>query len=135
MRYFHNFYGIYQIAAKWALITGFDIGAEQKTKGSANYNLWFSSVLIARYSPTKKHSISVRAEYYQDKHGVIISTGLPNGIQTFGFSANFDYAIQKELLWRIEARSLRSENKLFQTRNSTLSSVTNFITTSFAFSL
>ena len=34
MRYFHNLYGSFQISKKFALITGFDIGAEQKAKGS-----------------------------------------------------------------------------------------------------
>jgi len=38
MRFFHNFYGIFQLTDKLALTNGFNIGAEQKTKGSSKYN-------------------------------------------------------------------------------------------------
>lgn len=36
MRYFHNLYGIFQVNNKWALVAGFDIGAEQKEKAADN---------------------------------------------------------------------------------------------------
>ena len=113
MRYFHNFYGQFQLTSKVGLIVGFDIGAEQKTKGSTSYNTWYSPVLIAKYSLTAKKSIAARGEYYNDAQGVIISTNTPNGFQTYGYSLNFDYQITENSMWRIECRGLESKDNLF----------------------
>jgi putative OmpL-like beta-barrel porin-2 len=130
-RYFNNFYAIYQITPRVGLIGGFDIGWEQKSKGSGDYNNWYSPVGIARYAVNDKINVAARLEYYQDANGVIISTGTPNGFKTFGYSANFDYAISDHLLWRIEGRSLQSKDPIFSTDNGTASD-DHFITTSLA---
>jgi len=113
MRYFHNLYGIFQLNEKWGLTAGFDIGAEQKEKGSDSYNSWYSPVLIAKYKASDKISISARGEYYADENGVIIATETPNGFKTFGYSVNFDYSIYDNVIWRIEARSLNSKDEIF----------------------
>ena len=113
MRYFHNLYGQFQINEKWALTAGFDIGAEQKSKDSEQYNAWYAPIFIAKYSPTEKHNIAARVEYYNDKNGVIIGTGTANGFQTWGYSINYDYKISGNLMWRLEARNLNSKDKIF----------------------
>ena len=120
MRYFHNLYGIFQLTDKFALTTGFDIGAEQKAKGSEQYNVWYSPVMIAKFSPTEKLSFAVRGEYYQDKKGVIIATGTDNGFQTFGYSLNANYWILPNLVWRTEIKNLNSKDQIFLTRNEAL---------------
>lgn len=117
MRYFHNLYGIYKINNKWAVRAGFDLGAEQKYKGSNSYNIWYTPVLIAKYSPTEKLSIAARGEYYDDKNGVKITTGTQNGFQMFGYSLNFDYQILSNLLWRTEVRNLNNRDAIFINRN------------------
>ena len=117
MRYFHNLYGIYKINNKWAVRAGFDLGAEQKYKGSNSYNIWYTPVLIAKYSPTEKLSIAARGEYYNDKNGVKITTGTQNGFQMFGYSLNFDYQILSNLLWRTEVRNLNNRDAIFLNRN------------------
>lgn len=113
MRYLHNLYGIFQVHEKFGITTGFDIGAEQKSKGSSSYSTWFTPVLVMKYSPNEKHNIAARIEYYNDKNGVIIGTETPNGFQTFGYSFNYDYLIQENVMWRIEVRGLNSKDKLF----------------------
>jgi len=117
MRYFHNLYGIFQLTDKLALTTGFDIGAEQKAKGSEQYNVWYSPVFIAKFSPTEKLSFAVRGEYYNDEKGVIIATGTDNGFQTFGYSLNADYRILPNLVWRTEVKNLNSKDQIFLNRN------------------
>jgi len=118
MRYFHNFYGQFQFNEKFGLIAGFDIGAEQKSKGSSDYNVWYSPVLIARYTPNEKLTFAARAEYYSDQGEVIISTGTPNGFQSFGYSVNMDVRIMENVLWRLEARTLNSQrDNVFIDRN------------------
>ena len=133
MRYFHNFYGIFQITNKFAIATGFDIGAEQKSKSSSNYHTWYSPVLIAKFSPNVKNNIAARVEYYSDESGVIISTGTSNGFNTWSYSVNYDYLIRDNVMWRIEARKFSSKDKIFTKDNSVINN--NFaLTTSLAIS-
>ncbi len=113
MRYFHNLYGIFQVHEKFGITAGFDIGAEQKSKGSSNYNTWFTPVLILKVSPTDKLSIAARGEYFSDANGVIIATGTPNNFQTFGYSLNLDNQIHNNVLWSIESRGFPSKDKIF----------------------
>lgn len=113
MRYFHNFYGQFQLDEKFGLTLGFEIGAQQKSKGSADYDRWYSPVLIAQFSPTKKISIAARGEHFIDANEVIILTETPNGFQTFGYSINLDYHITDIVVWRIEGRGFESEDEVF----------------------
>ena len=132
-RYFHNFYGIFQMNNRFGLTFGFDVGAQQKSKNSTEYNTWYSPVVIARFSLNDKLNLAVRGEYYGDKNGVIIGTGTPNGFKTFGYSANLDYKISDLLLWRIEARGFSSKDEIFNLEQKP-SKVNYFVTSSFAIS-
>lgn len=132
MRYFHNFYGIFKINSALAATFGFDIGIEQRNRNSSAMNTWFNPTVILRYTPTVKTAIAVRAEYYDDRHGVIIGSGTPHGFKTWGLSTNFDYHVTNHILWRIEARTLSSKDRIF-TRNDGHTSDRNiFLTTSLA---
>ena len=133
MWYFHNFYAQIQLHKKFGLIAGFDIGAQQKSKGSSDYNTWYSPVIIVKYAPTEKISIAARGEYYSDANGVIISTGTLNGFQTYGYSLNLDYNITDNLVWRIEGRGFTSKDQLFTLENQP-STQNYFVTTSLAIS-
>lgn len=134
MRYFHNFYGQFQVHEKLGIILGFDIGAQQKAKGSSEYNLWYTPVLIAKYSVSDKMSIAARAEYYNDANQVIISTGTANGFQTYGYSLNIDYQLMDNVVWRIEGRGFSSKDEIFN-MDKQLSTQNYFLTTALAVSL
>ena len=133
MRYFHNLYGQFQLTDSFGLIAGFDIGAEQKSKGSESYNAWYSPVVIAQYRLNDKMAIGLRGEYYCDENGVIVSTDTANGFKTFGYSANFDYNIYDNVVWRLEARSLNSKDDIFLKGSDTVNTNT-FVTTALAIS-
>lgn len=133
MRYFHNLYGIFQISGNFALAAGFDIGAEQKSKGSKSYHTWYTSVIIARFSPDAKQNIAARVEYYSDENGVIVVTGTPNGFQTWGYSLNYDYLILDNVMWRVEGRAFSSKDKIF-IKNGNPTNKNFFLTTSLAVS-
>ncbi len=113
MRYFHNFYGQFMLGERFGLIAGFDFGAQQKAKGSSDYNTWYSPVLIAKYAISEKTNLAGRIEYYSDENQVIVSTGFPTGIQTFGYSLNLDRQITENVLWRLEARGFSDENEIY----------------------
>lgn len=113
MRYFHNFYGIFQIADKVHLITGFDFGSEQKSRGSSDYNQWYSPVLIVKMNLNEKWAAAGRWEYYSDSQGVIIDTGTPNGFETTGLSLNIDYSPMSNAILRLEGKVYDSKDKVF----------------------
>jgi hypothetical protein len=133
MRYFHNFYSQIQLNEKLGLITGFDIGAQQVLKGRSEYYIWYSPIMIVKYSLSEKLALSARVEYYSDKDGVIINTETLNGFQTFGYSLNMDVSIVENVLWRIETRTLRSRvDDIFINRNEIQTKNNSFIGTSFS---
>lgn len=117
LRYFHNFYAQVKLFEKLGLIAGFDIGFQEESKGSNNFNTWYSPVLILKYSPNDKLNIATRGEYYRDDHGVIIATGTQNGFRTYGYSINLDYNVSSNLVWRIEGRAFTSKDKIFSLDN------------------
>ncbi|MEO8770361.1 MAG: porin [Ferruginibacter sp.] len=132
-RYFHNFYGIFNITKKLGVTAGFDIGTEQQSKGSSEMNTWYSPVLILKYALNNKWAVAARGEYYNDKYGVIIASGTPNGFQTSGFSFNIDYAPVSNAVIRVEARTFNSKDAVFPKYNG-ISKNNNFITSSIAIS-
>lgn len=113
MRYFHHFYGQYVLNEQLSLITGFDIGAEQKATNSDDYNIWFSPIVMARYCYSEQIGVALRAEYYQDKGGVMIDSGTPDGFRTSSYSANIDYRFSSNLLLRAELRKYRGLEDYF----------------------
>lgn len=113
MRYFHNLYGILQCTQKFGLTLGVDLGFEQKFKRSLQYHHWLSAILIGRYQATPKHTFALRTEYYHDPSQVIITSGTPHGFRTFASSFNFDYQVQTNALWRIEAKWYQSRDAIF----------------------
>jgi len=63
IRYFNNFYGVFQIGPKFGLTTGFDVGIQQRGKGESNYNIWYSPVIIAQYAINKAWNSAMRIEF------------------------------------------------------------------------
>jgi Putative beta-barrel porin-2, OmpL-like. bbp2 len=108
MRYFNNWYGIWQATDRFGLTLGFDLGYEQKEKGSSSFNTWYSPVVIARYQLNNKWASAFRLEQYSDQNGVIIAPDF----KTNGASLNFDYALNTNVLWRIEGRYLERNSAL-----------------------
>lgn len=133
MRYFHNFYGQFQLNEKFGIIAGLDIGTQQQVKGSSKMNTWYTPVVIVKLSPNVKNNIAARVEYYSDANGVIISTGTPNGFKTWGYSINYDRLITDHVMWRIEGRGFSGKDKIF-VKDGQASNTNFFITTALAIS-
>ncbi|WP_294274556.1 porin [uncultured Chryseobacterium sp.] len=131
MRYFHDLFGSFQLTDQFSTTLGFDIGAEQKEKGSNQYNLWYSPNILMKYQLNDQWAVAGRLEYYSDRNGVIISTGTPNGFQTYGYSLNVDYAIFKNVVFRTEARGFSSKDAIFM-KNDELLKGNFFLATSLA---
>lgn len=134
IRLFHHLHSKIQLSKKWGIIAGFDIGAEQKSKHSHRYAVWFTPIVVSQFKPNDKHAIAIRAEYFSDKNSVVIPVLSNYGFKTYGFSVNYDLSISSFLMWRIEARTLISREPIF-TLNQQASHYNYFVTTSFVISL
>lgn len=128
-RFFHNLYGIFTLSDKLGLTLGLDIGVEEKSAGINDNNTWFTPVGILKYTIADKWTVAGRLEHYNDKNGVIISTGTTNGFQTTGYSLNIDYAPVKNVVVRLEGRTLRSKDAIFIKQNRAIEN-NGFITSS-----
>ena len=133
MRYFHNFYGIFQLTEKIGLTVGFDYGMEEEDSQGNVYNAWYSPVVIARFAMSDKLVLAGRGEYFSDENGIIIATGTPHGFMTTGVSINLDYLISPNALWRLEFRNLASKYEVFIKENE-LTRFNSFLSTSLAVS-
>lgn len=112
-RFYHDIYGIYQVTDRFGLTAGFDYGTQEKAKGNNDKNEIFSLVSIARYKLDSKWAIAGRVEYYQDKNGIFIPTGTPNGFKTTGYSLNLDYSPISNAVIRLEGKMLKSKDNVF----------------------
>lgn len=110
MRYFHNFYAIYQWSDRIGLIGGFDIGLQTFNHRGLT---WYTPILMLQYAAHDDLKFTLRTESYQDGSGVIIDTGTSQGFRVKGISFNADWAINKQLLWRVELKHLQSRDAIF----------------------
>lgn len=113
-RIYNNFYSIIQFNPQWGLTAGFDVGAEQKSKGSSDYNVWYSPVAIVRYTPSAAWAFALRGEYFSDSNQVLISSTAPGGFKASGLSVNADYWLLQRVLMRVEFRHLNGAEKIFE---------------------
>ncbi|HNY55128.1 MAG TPA: porin [Chitinophagales bacterium] len=134
MRYFHDLYAVFNISSKFGITVLFDVGAEQKAKGSKQYNVWYSPELMLRYTPIEKLALAARFEYYRDKNGVMIATGTPNGFETFGYSLNIDVMPFPNAIIRLEGRVLQSrKDEIFENKAGNFNKLSPSIGFSFAY--
>jgi hypothetical protein len=134
MRYFHNLYAQLQLDDRWSMLAALDVGAEQRLDDRGRYNVWYSPNLIFRYRYSDQLSFAARAEYYQDKQGVIVSTETPNGFKTQGYSVNMDYQLHPSVLLRAELRQFISKDRIFLKDDNDFSSRSLMATTALAIS-
>lgn len=128
LRTFHNLYMQFAMSKKLGMIAGFDIGSDKYN--SADYGIWYSPVLIMRYSVTEQIKLAMRGEYYNDKNRIIIPTNNLNGIRVSGISGNFDYKISKKLQFRIEGKVFVAAEREFNNNSNENYSVTSNVTLS-----
>ncbi len=134
MRIFNHLHTIIKLVPKLEILFGFDYGMEQQYKSSDTWYNWMGATLQLHYQLTPKTALAARGEYYQDEHGVIIATGTPNGFMTSGYSLNFDYAVVKHVLWRVEGKMLNSKDAIFKEKGGTMTNSNTVLTTSLSFS-
>lgn len=134
MRVFNNFFAQLELGEHFGVIAGVDIGLEQAANGDSS-SLWIGPVLIPRYQFDAKNTLAARVEYYQDPDGVIIPTVTPNGFKTLGYSINYDRAVTLNVWFRLEARTLKSADKIFRDADGRATTTNTFLTASLSIAL
>lgn len=112
-RFYHNIYGIVQVTDKFGITLGLDYGTQQKERGLDDKIEVLSPVAIAQYRINNKFAVAGRVEYYEDKNGVFIATGTPDGFKTTGYSLNVDYAPVSNAVLRLEGKMYQSKHEIF----------------------
>jgi hypothetical protein len=112
-RFFNNFYVIFEPGSKFGFTLGYDIGIE--TTSDASYTFG-SSVMMIKYNISPVMKFVVRGEYYFDEQPTILPFDKETNIS--GLSANFDYLINNNCLWRIEAKRFNANRNIFSNSNS-----------------
>jgi hypothetical protein len=113
VRFYHNFYGIFQVNDKFGVTLGFDYGTQQKEKANPGRNDVLSPAAIVQYKFNSKFAMAGRIEHYEDKNGVIIATGTANGFKTTGYSLNLDYTPVNNAVIRLEGKMYNSKDRIF----------------------
>lgn len=132
LRFFNNFIVQYSPFENLDTALAFDIGVQNRK----NADVWHGTSLQAKYKLIPDLlSFTVRGEYYNDKNQVIVSTKTANGFQVYGASANIDYNIFQNLVWRTEGRILNSFDPIYTTSDKNkFTTLDSFLVTSLAFS-
>jgi hypothetical protein len=100
-RTYHNVIVQKDIANKWGIIAGVDIGTDKNAAGVAG--IMNSVTLMGRYHVNKNLAIALRGERYDDAKQIFIATPAA-AFKVVGISSNADYAINSRTLFRIEAK-------------------------------
>lgn len=132
IRFFNNFIFQYSPFENFDTAFIFDIGLQNRK----SIDIWHTASLQAKYKIIPDLlSFTLRGEYYNDKNQIIVTTKTPNGFQVLGASANVDYNIFNNLLWRTEARVLSSMDPIYTTIDkSKNSNMDAFVVSSLSFS-
>lgn len=115
-RYFTDIYFIYN-KGKFSGTSCFYIGAQEAkiARGATETQLWYNANLIGRYHVTPAVSLTGRIEYFDDPKSVQISPINPvNGFTTSSASLGVNYAIEDNILLRLESRSFFSSKQVYQ---------------------
>ena len=116
LRFFHNFYTIYNLSKKVSASVFVDLGVEEKQNNSGT-NSWMGFVGQLQWKASDKISAALRYEYYKDKAGVIVAPPSINGLRLNGYTTTLDWKIWKNLLWRNELRVFNSPDNIFTKDN------------------
>lgn len=118
-RYFTDLYLIYNPDGKLSATSCAYVGLQEK-KDSLNvqsFSSWWQVNLQLKYRFGKRTSLSFRTEYFSDPESVMISSFTGNSsFNCLGAGLCFNFNINRNSIFRLEARSLMSEGKDFLDR-------------------
>ncbi len=116
LRLFQDFIVKFAATAYWESSLVFDVGLQKRGPG-AGFATWWGTSWQNRFRLGEVTSLNLRAEYYRDPEQKIVTTATPNGFSVWGASANFDWQLLPQLVWRNELRLLHSTDAIYPGRS------------------
>ena len=116
-QFFNNLYAQLNLGKKLGVIAGFDVGMQQRRKGSKEQEVWYSPVVIVRYAVKESLALALRGEYYSDAQHIIIGAVNGEPFKTSGVSLNVDYRPVDLVTCRLEGKWLNSRAPIFRQGN------------------
>lgn len=112
MRFFNDFYWVYNTRNKWLFTSCFYYGVQERESLSAA--TWWQANVIGEYKFTDAFSLSGRAEIFHDPSSVVITsvTGTP-GFRTTSFGLCANFLFHEQAMFRLEAREFVSRDNVY----------------------
>ena len=111
-RQYHNLILKYLHSDKWHYLIAFDFGFQSQEFNSGIDGMMAPTLTLRRLFSSIQ-SLAMRLEYYDDPHQTTVITKTSNGFQVLGASLNYDHEFDKNIIWRTEARTLRSKDRIY----------------------
>lgn len=112
MRFFNDFYWVYNTRNKWLFTSCFYYGVQERESLSAA--TWWQANIIGEYKFSSAFSLSGRAEIFHDPSSVVITsvTGTP-GFRTTSFGLCANFLFHEQAMFRLEAREFVSRDNVY----------------------
>lgn len=125
LRFYNNFYTQFE-RNKWGVTLGFDYGIQEAE--FVDFNEWFGITASLKREIGEKFTAAGRYEFYSDPKAIIVNEGM----KVTGLSANLDYQMKENALFRIEIRQFENPDAIFSLPAGKFSTGNTAITGSFA---
>lgn len=118
-RFFTDIFWTYNLDGKTSFSSCVYLGLQEKTTSSYSKNIWYQGNFLARYNFTNKTSLSARLEYFKDNNEILLQSINPaiNQFDALGASLGLNVRLDKRVLFRLEARYLKSSKNIFVEKN------------------
>jgi hypothetical protein len=127
MRYFTDSYFTWNKGDRWTF-TGCAYAGLQEKRNIQNETTsygWYQGNIATRYKLNKKNSISARVEYYSDYNQIMITpVTYASGFDTYSACLGYNLYIAEQVMFRLEAKHLFSNQDVFEKSNSSVNNNT-----------
>ncbi len=127
-RHFHDLLFKTRGLDNWEWILQYDFGFQEQ-QNSSTPSQWQGALVTARYKLNDKQKVSARIEHFKDRDQIVITTNTLSSFSGWGASLGFDQNLEDNVLWRLEARYLATDDPVFPKDASELTD-SNFALTS-----
>ncbi len=116
-RSFHDVYVQAQLSKRLQVLAGYDLGYQAKSSAVGAPSLhWSTPVVQFKFQATPKVALSLRMEYFDDPHGIIINDGT-QGVSLTATTICAEYMPKPTVCLRAEQRWMEADRPVFSNAN------------------
>jgi hypothetical protein len=119
-RQYHDFFAEYSFAKKYKAAACLDIGIDKTNTYKQSWYGWYTYL---QHKINSQHALTARLEKFNDRNPIFLRSGNLRTINPTIISINYDYAINKNILFRLEPKytlineTLNQPNTVYTTSN------------------